>query len=519
MKRTFRVILIVVPLCLCMEFSAEARSWLWVTHVTGPVSEEGRDIAIDSGSNCYVTGDFEDTIGFGNITLTSLGSKDIFVAKLDSLGNVLWAKQAGGSASDTGERLVVDSSGNCYIVGSFQKTAKFGSISIPGTNSYESYAFVAKLDALGKWLWVKSITGGSFSRVDNIAVDRDGNCHVLGSFSGAAIMGSTKLNSVGDSSIFFAKLDTSGNWLWAVQAGGLGYIEGSSIALDNEGNSYIAGHFHETTKLGQTNLVSGGEMDCFVARLDVNGNWLWAKRAGGTSYDIAENIVVDNSGNILLSGSFQGVSIFGSVSLTCLSEPGYPDNFVAILDASGNWIGASKSKRVKDKWYTGKADDSFGNSYLTGQFSGVAKFGDITLNSGSIYNQDLFIGRVSVSDSGFIQAVENHNSFYSALSESNYVACDSLISNGFRIEDYFDNFNEHLLESIQCFHEGLDDMFYYGNFTEREEKEYLYKAEQDLINTIGMFKHYNLRITIKSKMLQEAKGNNLLRVFKAISEY
>ena len=116
-------------------------SWLWTVKAGGSDSDQGSGIAIDSSSNAYITGYFRDTATFGSTSLNSSGSFEIFVAKLSSSGSWQWAVKAGGSSDDGGYRIAIDSSGNAYITGGFSDSATFGSTSITVT-AFESGIFV-----------------------------------------------------------------------------------------------------------------------------------------------------------------------------------------------------------------------------------------------------------------------------------------------------------------------------------------------------------------------------------------
>jgi hypothetical protein len=94
-------------------------------------------IAVDAGGNSYVTGIFRGNASFGTTNLTSSGSTDIFIAKYDASGNVLWAKQAGGQDIDAAKNIEVDVSGNSYITGEFQGSATFGSTTLTSTGNYD----------------------------------------------------------------------------------------------------------------------------------------------------------------------------------------------------------------------------------------------------------------------------------------------------------------------------------------------------------------------------------------------
>ena len=322
MKRTFLFVL----LLFCTTFIfAQSEVWQWAKQAGGTYWDEGCDIAIDSSGNSYVTGFFKETASFGSTNLTSSGQDDIFVAKLDSSGNWLWTKQAGGTNYDGGYSIAIDSSGNSYVTGYFRGTASFGNTTL--TSSGQDDIFVAKLDSNGNWLWAKKAGGTNNDEGHGIATDSSGNSYVTGYFYGTASFGSTTLTSSGDIDIFVAKLDSSGNWLWVKQAGGASTDHGNSITIDSSGNSYVTGYFYSVTaSFGTTTLTSNGESDIFVAKLDSSGNWLWAKKAGGAYYDYGYSIATDSSGNCYLSGSFSGTASFGGINLT---SSGGEDIFVA----------------------------------------------------------------------------------------------------------------------------------------------------------------------------------------------
>ncbi|MCB5245750.1 MAG: SBBP repeat-containing protein, partial [Candidatus Cloacimonetes bacterium] len=177
-----------------------------------------------------------------------------------------WVEQAGGIGNDYGRSITIDSSGNSYITGYFYGTASFGSTTLTTTGSGAVDIFVAKLDSSGNWLWAKQAGGNNWDVGFGIATDSSGNSYVTGFFAESASFGSTTLTSSGGEDIFVAKLDSSGNWLWAKQAGGTGLDIGYGIATDSSGNSYVTGFFAESASFGSTTLTSSGGEDIFVAK-------------------------------------------------------------------------------------------------------------------------------------------------------------------------------------------------------------------------------------------------------------
>ena len=393
MKKTFLIVLLLLS---CVFIFAQLNPWLWVKNNIGINTNcISYGIAVDASGNSYVTGYFQGTATFGYTTLTSSGGSDIFVAKLDSWGNWLWAKNAGGTGADIGYGIAVDASGDSYVTGYFYGSAIFGYTTL--TSSGGSDIFVAKLDSWGNWLWAKNAGGTGADIGYGIAVDADGNSYVTGYFqSSPAAFGSTTLISNGDYDIFVAKLDSWGNnWLWAKNAGGTSDDYGEGIAVDADGNSYVTGYFQSSpATFGSTTLISNGDYDIFVAKLDSSGNnWLWAKNAGGTSDDYCYGIAVDASGNSYVTGIFSNSATFGSTTL--ISNGDY-DIFIAKLDSSGDWEWAKKAGGTGGDWGYGIAVDTDGNSYVTGIFySATAAFGDITLESSG--GVDIFVAKLDSS--------------------------------------------------------------------------------------------------------------------------
>jgi len=328
-KKTF--LLLILVLCSLALF-AQNEDWHWAKQAGGTDYDEGMSIAVDANGNSYVTGSFKDSATFGTTTLTSSGDGDIFVAKMDSNGNWLWAKQAGGTDYDEGMSIAVDANGNSYVTGYFFSNANFGDTNLI-SSGYDDI-FVAKIDSDGNWLWAKQAGGTSEEWGHGIAVDANGNSYVTGFYQESATFGTITLTSSEGNDIFVAKLDSNGNWLWAKQAGGTSYDEGVSIAVDANGNSYVTGVFWGSATFGATTLTGSGNFDVFVAKLDSNGNWLWAKQTGGTSFDFGYGIAVDANGSSYVTGFFMESATFGTTPLT--SSGGY-DIFVAKL-GEGNSI-------------------------------------------------------------------------------------------------------------------------------------------------------------------------------------
>lgn len=351
-------------------------NWLWAKRAGGTSGDIAIGIALDNDGNVYSSGYFNNTITFGTHILTSAGDDDIYVAKQDSEGNWLWAVGAGTAASDCGFGFETDGNGYFYLTGYFQNTISFGTHTI--TSAGFKDIFVAKLDSAGNWLWANSAGGPGEDDGFNVTADSSGNCYVTGYFSSTAAFGNTSLTSYGDVDFFIAKLDSAGNWVWAQGAGGQGIDRGWSIRYDGSGNIYAIGVFRLTATFGTTILTSAGASDFFLVKLDSGGNWLWVVRAGGVGDDKGHGLFTTAAGDNYITGMFSNTVAFGSTSLTAM---GNGDIFVARLDSGGNWVWAACAGGLYEVAGTNLVLDVQGNSYVIGTFFGTIYIGDDSFTS------------------------------------------------------------------------------------------------------------------------------------------
>ena len=208
-------------------------NFLWAKSYGGTDEDRGYSIAVDVKGNTYTTGYFRDIVDFdpgpGVFNLTSAGASDIFISKLDSSGNFIWAKRLGGGNGDIGASIAVDGTGNVYTTGAFIGTADFdpgpGVFNLtPVTPPFSDEVFVSKLDSSGNFVWAKSMGGPNTNDAGNsITVDATGNVYTTGHFADTADfdpgLGIFNLFPVWGMDIFISKLDALGNFIYAKNAG------------------------------------------------------------------------------------------------------------------------------------------------------------------------------------------------------------------------------------------------------------------------------------------------------------
>ena len=394
-------------LALAIAPAARAQTFLWAKQLGGSAT----DVHVDTTGNVYTVGSFSGTRDFdpgaGTFDLTSAGGNDVFVSKLDSAGAFIWARQLGGTAGDAANGVVVDASGNVYIVGAFQGTADFdpGAGTLNLTSNGSDDVFVTKLDVAGNSVWARALGGTSQDVGSGVGLDAAGHVYIAGRFAGTVDFdpgpGTFNLTSAGAHDAFVIKLDSAGNFVWAKQLGGTGNDQGLALAVDAAGSGHTVGFFSSTVDFdpgaGTFNLTATGS-DVFVSKLDGAGNFVWAGRMEG---DFPGGVRVDASGSVLTVGNFSGTGDFdpgpNTFNLTSAGGPG--DVFISKLDSAGHFVWARRVGGTALEFGNAVAVDSTGNVYAVGGFEGVADFdpGPALFQLTSAGGSDGFVSKLDAS--------------------------------------------------------------------------------------------------------------------------
>jgi hypothetical protein len=291
--------------------------------IGGLGNETGDAVAVDPFGNFYIAGtynntvDFDPSVGVSNVNSFS-GNKDIFLAKYDATGILLWANRMGGTSNCAVYSLVADSN---YVLlgGSFSGTCDFdpSAATANKTSLGGSDGFVAKYTSNGGYTFAHGFASTQTDEVKAMAIDGNDNIYFTGIVGATADMNpGAAVNNITNTSGFwnayFGKLDANGNYIFA------NHINGKSnaydIVLDKLGRIYIVGEFTQTVdfnpSLVTNNLsASGGASGAsgFIARYDNSGNYNWAFRNGGsTTLASFQSLDVDSSGNIYIVGFSNG---------------------------------------------------------------------------------------------------------------------------------------------------------------------------------------------------------------------
>lgn len=404
---------------------AQAPVYSWAKGMGNTGADLGVRMVTDASGNSYTTGSFTGTVDFDpngtTFNLTSQGGLDIYVCKLDAAGNFVWAVNMGGTADDAGQAIAIDGSGNVYITGVFRNTADFN-LASPGINTLTAAGlddiFVCKLNSTGTYNWVVGTGSAVDDDGNSIAIDFANNIVVVGNLgaTGAADFdpgaGTTSITSFGGTDDFIWKLDNSGNFIFVKQMGGTVSDLCNGVALDGAGNIYLTGSFNGTTDFDPSGatftLTSAGSNDIYLCKLDFLGNFNWAVGMGNTGTDIGNAVVVDNSGDVLFTGSFANTVNFDPLSSPAgsVTASGTSDPFVCKFNAAGSFLWVkSFSGSGFDRGHSLVVDAS-NNVYNSGAFASTMDFDPSasTFNITSAGSNDAYIAVLDVSGS-FLWAI------------------------------------------------------------------------------------------------------------------
>jgi hypothetical protein len=287
---------------------------IWSKRFGDGSAQGGTSAAMDGAGNVIIEGELNGTADFGGGPLTSAGGVDIFVAKFDAAGNHLWSKRYGAASDQLCNSIDVDGSDNIFVTGELNGTTDFGGG--PLTSAGSTDVFVVKIDANGNHIWSRRF-GAALAQISNaVSADGAGNVAFVGELHGTMDFGGGPLTSAGGADIFVAKLDANGNHIWSKRFGGGGNQTGFSVVGYGSGGVAITGQFGGSTDFGGGPLTSAGGQDAFLVKLDAGGNHVWSLQFGDPNTEVGYSVAVDGWGDVVFTGRFAGVINFGGSPLS-----------------------------------------------------------------------------------------------------------------------------------------------------------------------------------------------------------
>ena len=392
------------------RFNSSLTSLLASTYLGGSGYDYGNSLAIDSGGNVYVAGytpyttysNFPTTVGAYDTLLS--GPRDAFISRLNSgLTSLLASTYLGGTNSDYGNSLAIDSGGNVYVTGDtwspdFPTTVGAYDTLLGGNRD----VFVSRLNSGLTSLLASTYLGGTnYDYGNSLAIDSGGNVYVTGD-TWSSNFPTTRGTFRGAVDVFISRLNSGLTSLLAsTYLGGSGSDYGNSLAIDSGGNVYVTGYTRSSdfpTTVGAYDTLLGGGEDVFVSRFNSDFSLFLASTfIGGNSTDSGYSLAIDSGGNVYVTGDTTSSNFPTTGFAYDTSHNGGKDVFISRLNSgltsllASTYLGGSGSD-----YGNSLAIDSGGNVYVTGYtsspgFPTTSGVYDRSYNS----NTDIFVSRLN----------------------------------------------------------------------------------------------------------------------------
>lgn len=349
----------------------------WAEATSG-VGEEGvYDVETAADGGVLVLGFITGTSDWGGGDVISAGGADIVLSKYTAEGAHVFTKRFGGTGNDFGRKLEVGPSGEIFITGAVGADVDFGGGTL--TVGGFSDAFLLKLDGNGDHVWSKVLGSASSSDVAfAVAVNVDGAVVVTGWFSGTVDFGGGNVSATNAVDGFVSAYDTDGAHLFTTPFTAGTAPTSYGVALDDLGNTYVSGAFTGTLSFGS--LVSAGQEDAFLVKLDDMGTLVWSKSFGGAGQEFGMYLALDSNGDLVQSGNLTGSANFGGGVLT---TAGNADVFVARFNTAGDHLSSARFGDADDQFVSDLEAGPSGEILVGGWFNGTFSVGNVSLVSSS----------------------------------------------------------------------------------------------------------------------------------------
>jgi hypothetical protein len=292
-------------------------TFLWSRRIGGQSADFITGLAYDNAQNVIITGYYYNSLNFDDTTLTSSGSSDIFMAKFNPGGDLLWATSAGGSSSDQSRSASCDPQGNILVSGSFYYDITLGDTTITTVNPVG--AFVARYFPDGTLDRAFQLEGTYLSTENFVEPDHDGGFYLSGNFSETIYFGDISFEAGEfNQDIYLAKYNSGLGLVWAKHAFSIASDQVIGVIADQDDNVYLTGHYLDTVHFDQVVLpytLCCGSREIFIVKYDTEGNVLWGQQVSGARASV-QSLALNSQDRLLLSGLFTEDLVFGALTLS-----------------------------------------------------------------------------------------------------------------------------------------------------------------------------------------------------------
>ena len=364
---------------------------LWSTYIGDFDLDYGESIATDNNYNVYVL-----------INTRANNDLDNIIMKFDSSGTQLWSTAIGGTDEDEGMGLITNDSNQVFLIG---HTA---SDDFPVQNAYQSSIngprdmYLVKFNNDGSVDWATYYGGSGFDKSGDISIDNNQDLVIVGStFSSDFPVSNDAFQNtiVGSQDGVVAKLDQSGNPIWATFIGGSNIDELAGVACDNNNNIIIGGSTESTDLVitfGVFQTSAAGETDMIMARFGSDGQNHWTTYYGGSLTESGGEVGVDNEGNAYMTGSTNSGNFPVSQGAFQSTKKANQEIFIFKLDTAGNQVWSTYVGGNKDDSAYDLTIDQNNNVFISGNsYSANFPVSNLTYQSNMAGVQDIIAMKFS----------------------------------------------------------------------------------------------------------------------------
>lgn len=373
MKKLILFLVLIFPL---LGFG-QAGSFEWAMDCGNPpnTTDGKTTLAATFDGGMVMAGEFTDTASFEDTAIVSAGGTDIFLARYDAYGDLLWVVRIGGGDYDFVQKVVAGNEGSIFLCGYFYGTTQIGPDTYTSMGSQD--LFVARFDQQGNQEWSAHAGGLMADYISSIALGLEGEVLAAGYFYGEMAIGDTLLLATAGSDVFIGRYDQDGSFVDAMVLGGSSSDQVRSVSSDPFGNAFISGSFYDDVTIGDTTLVTEDPVGVYFAKLEPDFSLAWARQLDGTSLSAEAYSTFDHDGNIYLAGNFSGEITFSDKPF--VAGEFNQDIYVARYSGFGELIWARHGHSDGSDQVTGLGIDPSDNLYITGHYLDTIQFDDLTL--------------------------------------------------------------------------------------------------------------------------------------------
>lgn len=361
---------------LITSFQLNSFAQLYGSNTTSNFTNEAIDVEIDATGNKYVAGYLSGETSFNATVIqpSAAGNGDVYVAKYNPQGNLIWIKQFGGNYSDRPTDLCLGTGNSIYVTGQYFGQITFGSFTLNSMANSKDI-FVLKLDDSGNVQWAFSEGGTGSENAYGLATDNQNNLILTGQFEGNSILTGQSFTSTTDPNtllpsydLFISKYDQSGATLW-IKTGIADYEDrGLAVDCDDQNNIFLIGQFSDTLTFASSTINNMGYNVGFLAKFSPNGTMQWFNqlRAGMV---VPYDIEINNLNDIVITGDYVGNFQYYTSNGTSTISNSYPRKLFALKTSNnGNFLWGTALGSNNELSARSISIDDAKNSYITGYF-------------------------------------------------------------------------------------------------------------------------------------------------------